>query len=48
MIPPIEPSADSRNAAKGLREVYVALLHEGFDEEQALALVIASMQAGSR
>ncbi len=36
---PREPSADMRYAAKALREMHIALVNEGFTEEQALAIV---------
>lgn len=45
--PPIEPSADLRQAAKGLREMYVALIEEGFTETQAL-VIIGQMVAGTQ
>lgn len=34
-----EPSADWRGMAKMFREMYVALVHEGFTEKQALELL---------
>lgn len=36
---PREPSADMRQAAAALREMYIALLNEGFTEDQALAII---------
>lgn len=35
----IEPSADARVAAATIRQLYLALLNEGFTEEQAMTLV---------
>ena len=34
-----EPSAASRLMARGLRDIYVALLAEGFTEKQAIGLL---------
>lgn len=39
-----EPNADMRNFAKGLHEFYTALIGEGFDKKQALALTVVFMQ----
>lgn len=40
MIPgPVEPSAELRVLASVLRQAYVALVAEGFTEQQALAIV---------
>lgn len=36
---PIEPSADIRMAAHAVRELFLALTMEGFDERQALIVV---------
>lgn len=36
---PIEPSADLRELASALRQTYVALTQEGFDERQALIII---------
>lgn len=35
----VEPSADMRQAASQLRQLFVALVNQGFDDRQALALV---------
>lgn len=35
---PIEPSASNRQMAHSLREIYIALTAEGFNEAQALAM----------
>lgn len=35
----VEPSADTREAAHGVREMFVALVMEGFTENQALIIV---------
>lgn len=39
MTNPIEPSAAMRVGARAIRELYVALVAEGFTEQQALSLV---------
>lgn len=39
MFGPIEPSADARQAAYQMRQMYLALINEGFPDDQALALV---------
>jgi hypothetical protein len=47
---PMEPSADMRLVAYTLRQMYVALCHEGFTEQQALVIigqVIASNSGGN-
>jgi len=36
---PREPSADLRQAAGALREMFIALCNEGFSEAQALAII---------
>lgn len=38
-IGPTEPSADIRRAASAVRQIFVALVMEGFNETQALAIV---------
>lgn len=55
MIPPfnpltdkVEPTADMRTAAKSLREMYVAMMDEGFTENQTLKVLGAMLgTAGS-
>jgi hypothetical protein len=42
----IEPSADMRQAAHQLREMYVALKAEGFSDKQALTIVGQAIAAG--
>lgn len=39
----IEPSADMRQAAIVARQMFLALVEQGFTEEQALKVVIATM-----
>ena len=50
--PPIEPTADQRTAALTMRQIYVALLNEGFTEPQSLhilgVMLAAQIQAGPR
>lgn len=36
---PQEPSADLRQAANGLRQMFVALVNEGFTRSEALEIV---------
>jgi hypothetical protein len=36
---PEEPSADLRQAASAVRQMFVALTNEGFTEQQALVIV---------
>lgn len=42
----VEPSADIRKAAHQLREMYIALLLEGFTEPQALRIIGYAMSSG--
>ncbi len=44
----IEPSAALRQAAKGLREMYVALTNEGFTPAEALAIIGYAVSASIR
>lgn len=44
---PREPSADIRQAASALRQMYVALTMEGFDERQALVIIGQVLAANS-
>jgi len=41
-----EPTADTRAAAQALRQMFVALVQEGFREQQALIIVGQMLQAG--
>jgi hypothetical protein len=43
---PVEPSADKRQAAHELREIYVALLAEGFTERESVAIIGQILAAG--
>ena len=36
---PLEPSSDLRIAANAMRQMYVALVNEGFSEEDALRII---------
>jgi hypothetical protein len=36
---PIEPSADLRALAQGLRQMYLALVEEGFTQTEALVVI---------
>lgn len=47
-FPNEEPGADMRQAAKAMRGVFVALVHEGFTENQALVIVGQMLIAGSQ
>lgn len=47
---PQEPSADIREAASALRQIYIALKNEGFTTKEALAIVgniLAATQQGN-
>lgn len=35
----VEPSADARQAARALRDQFLALVKEGFTEHQALVII---------
>ena len=51
MNAPQEPSADIRQAASAIRQIFVALMMEGFDERQALVIVgqvLATGQSGNK
>lgn len=43
----VEPSAEIRNAAHMVREMYVALLMEGFTEAQALQIIGYSLSGSA-
>ncbi|MCX5066664.1 hypothetical protein OOJ91_12320 [Micromonospora lupini] len=43
--PPVEPSADLRQFASGVRQMFVALVNEGFTERQALAVIGTALAA---
>ena len=43
-----EPSASMRTAARTMRDLFVALLHEGFTERQALTIVGYAVAAGGK
>lgn len=43
---PTEPSADIRQAASAVRQIFVALTNEGFTEQQALHIVGVMLVAG--
>lgn len=47
---PIEPSADLREAASNLRQMYLALTYEGFTPSEALTIVgqILGANGGSK
>jgi hypothetical protein len=47
MIGPEEPSADLRTFASAMRQMYIALVNEGFSPSEALAIV-GHVIAGSR
>lgn len=44
--PRVEPSAEFRDAAKQMRGIFTALTDEGFNEDQALALLAKMMTSG--
>lgn len=39
----IEPHADMREAATAIRQLYIAFIDAGFDEYQAMTLLIAQI-----
>lgn len=41
----IEPSADFRNSAKGMFEMYVAHMEAGFTAEQAMQTILTALSA---
>lgn len=45
---PVEPSSDMRTMAHTLREFYVALLNEGFTEDEALTMVSTAIKSAAR
>jgi hypothetical protein len=47
-MPPIEPSADTRVFAKQLRQLYLALLDEGFSEAQTMSMLGQMMTAAAQ
>lgn len=42
----IEPSADLRQGARDLRQLFIALINEDFSEKQALAIIGSVIAAG--
>jgi len=47
---PVEPSADLRQMASALRQMFIALTSEGFTEQQALAIIgqVIAANAGGK
>lgn len=45
---PIEPSADMRTAAHAMREMYVALVNEGFTTQEAMAMIGVAIATAMR
>lgn len=39
MTPPMEPAAELRQMANAVRQLFIALINEGFTEGQALTIV---------
>ncbi|MEU8136592.1 hypothetical protein [Streptodolium elevatio] len=44
---PTEPAADLRQMASQLRQMFVALMNEGFTEKQALVIIGQCIAAGT-
>lgn len=44
-IPRVEPNADLRQMAHGLRQIFVAFTESGFTDSEALTLTITAMNA---
>ena len=42
-----EPAAEVRQAAAGIRQVYVALRDEGFGQDEALTLTLGLLRMGA-
>jgi len=42
--PPVEPSAEMRVAAHAMREMYLALLEQGFTEHQVYRIIAAVLR----
>jgi len=42
---PIEPNADMRVMANALRQMFLALIQEGFNEQQAMQIVGVTLAA---
>jgi hypothetical protein len=45
---PVEPAAGARQAAHAIREIYLALMQEGFTERQALVIVGQAIAAANQ
>jgi hypothetical protein len=45
---PTEASSDIRQGAKGIRELYVSLLAEGFTTTQAMQIVLTGIASAER
>lgn len=45
---PYEPTSDMRQAAKAMRDLFMALTQEGFDERQALTIVGYALSGGAK
>lgn len=43
---PIEPSAAIREIAHNVREMFIALVAEGFSEQQALVIIATMLKSG--
>lgn len=44
---PVEPAADMRKFAAGMRQIYLALTQEGFSDREAL-IIIGQMLSSNR
>lgn len=44
---PVEPAADMRKFAAGMRQIYIALIQEGFTQQEAL-VIIGQLLAANR
>lgn len=45
---PVEPNATNRAMAATLRELYLALIQEGFEKDEALTILGKMLEAGAR
>lgn len=48
VFPNEEPTAEMRQTAKALRQMYVALVNEGFSKPEALHIVGVAMMGGGK
>jgi hypothetical protein len=47
ILPPIEPTSNTRSSAKQLRSIYLAFIEAGFSEEESFALLLKVMEVSA-